>query len=129
MESIRSSRPRLALLPVLEETSPDIESVPVLFGSSIFAGMSWIESGEQLKRLLTVGLHGKRQRLGFGATRYRLEIPVTYLGEEVLMPLDSVAEVSAVMRHLAHLPISMRLRHASRQRAGELIGQYWFEGV
>lgn len=72
------------------------------FGQSL-NGMSKEESGEQLKRLCEVGLHGYRAALGSG--RYAIEVKsLTFLGEA--FPLYTPNEISAVLAALCHLPIA-----------------------
>ncbi len=98
------------------------------FGLPIPAGFDFVASGMQLRRLAAVGLYGRRVRLGLGGSRYAITIPVEVGGIPHDHRLDSVSEVSAVLRHVCHFPIPARSRSVSRRRAGELVGQSWIGG-
>lgn len=96
------------------------------FGSPVPFGFDDIQAGAQIRRLLLVGLHARRQRLLSGE-RFRLLVPVTLHGVEYDLPIDNVFEVSVILRHMAHMPITPRTLLATRRRAGELVGQAWIE--
>lgn len=96
------------------------------FGTPVPFGFDEIEAGLQIRRLLVVGLHARRQRLLSG-NRYRLILPVVANGVHYELPIDNVFEVSAILRHMAHMPINPPSLAVTRRRAGELVGQAWIE--
>ncbi len=109
-------------------TVAERQEVVVTWGCAVPVGFDWESSGMQLRRLLAVGLHGRRVKLGFTGERFAVAVRAEYRGEERLLRFDTLEEVSAAVRHMAHLPIRPVSHSVSRRRAGELIGQFWLGG-
>lgn len=99
------------------------------FGSPCLIGFDYEGAGAQLRRLLLVNLHARRQAIGCTGTRFRLILPVTRNGVTYELPIDNHWEVSVILRHMCHLPIQPVSLTVSRRRAAQLIGQSWLGGV
>jgi hypothetical protein len=101
----------------------------LLFGSPVPPAFSHEEAGEQLKRLIAVGIHAWRVPVAGCAGRYGLAMPNPLLSG-TLLNLTSVGDVNSVLRGCAYLPIRPAwMRGRTRRRDAELRGQSHFFGA
>lgn len=94
-----------------------------------FVGFAESEAGEQLKRLLEVGIHGTKRRMMGQLDRYKVMMPDPASAGIVQFPwivLYSVRDVDQILSASRHLPIAPAHKAVSRKVEAQLFGQFHF---